>query len=426
MPVISLPVILLSLSLLHPADSATVAFIQDATPLIDERFRDFARLLTVSDECIPTAGNDFEIFRSGERYRELIFEDFRNARELIEIETFLLAEEPGGLETRDILCERAADGVEVHYLHESFGNLMDCIFDGRPLMTGFYDGFRKAGIKVYERTPIWEIFSVLANPATINHRKINIIDGKIAYTGGMNFTKGSLLDWEDAHMRITGPAVNSLSAILRRNWDAVCTRPGDKMDFRLEVSAAAPSESPGKIIQIVPDGLDAPAYMAEEAIIHLLQNARDYVWFETPYIFPTQRVLKALTGAAERGVDVRVLIPMVTDLGPVEPAFHTCFKECTRAGVKMYMRKPPFNHAKTIVSDDYLTCIASTNIDRLSFRRTYEANAYIYDAPTAIGQKEAFLEALEGSTPIDQKLFDSWTTGEYVLQFLTSLLGPWL
>ncbi|MBO4475792.1 MAG: phosphatidylserine/phosphatidylglycerophosphate/cardiolipin synthase family protein [Bacteroidales bacterium] len=423
---ITVPVILLSLALLQPADSASVALIQDATPLIKEDFRDLARLLTVSDENVPTAGNDFEIFTTGDRFKELIFEDFRNARELIEIETFLLAEEPGGLETRDVLVERAADGVEVHYLHEAFGNFMDCVFDGRPIMTGFYNGLRKAGIKVYSRTPIWEFCSLLTSPAAINHRKINIIDGKIAYTGGMNFTKGSMLMWGDSHMRITGPAVQSLSAILRRNWNTVCTRPRDKMDFRLEVSSEAPHGSPGKIIQVVPDGPDAPAFMAEEAIIHTLQIARDYVWFETPYIFPTKRILKAMTQAAERGVDVRVLIPIKTDLGPLEPAFRTCFKECTRAGVKIYMRKPPFNHAKTFVSDDYLTCIASTNVDRLSFRRTYEVNAYIYDTPTAIGQKETFLEGLEGSTPVDQELFDSWGAGEYVSQFLSSLLGPWL
>ena len=422
----SIPVIILSLSLFHLADSASVARIQDATPLIDERFRDLARRLTVSDECVPTTGNEFEIFNSGDRYRELVYEDFQNARELIEIETFLFSEEPGGIETRNLLVGLVADGVEVHYLHEPFGNFLDCILDGRPVMTGFYDGIRKAGVKMYSTSTIWEFGSFLANPATANHRKINIIDGNIAYTGGMNFTKGSLLDWGDAHMRITGPAVQSLSAILRRNWNSVCTRPADKMDFKLEISSEAPPGGPGKIIQIVPDGEDAPAYMAEEAIIYLLQNARDYIWFETPYILPTKRLLRELKNAAGRGLDVRILIPVESDLGPIEPAYRTCYKECTRAGVKMYLRKPPFNHAKTFVSDDYLTCIASTNIDRLSFRRTYEVNAYIYDTPTALGQKEAFLDALEESTPIDQRLFDSWTTGEYVRQFLASLLGPWL
>ena len=397
--------------------------IEDATPYIRPEFRPMARMLTLSPEFTPTCGNTFQLITQGNVYGDMLFQDLRDARELIELELFLFCDDSDGNRVRDLLFQKADEGVEVRYTHDAFGNMFDSIFDGRPIFRGYYAEMSRRGIKKAEYAPLWGLDPTYVTPGVRNHRKINIIDRKIAYTGGMNISEGSISGWGDAMLRIQGPAVDCLRAIFLRNWNSsVCAK--DKVKKKISVSPSGPPE--GKIMQAVADGADVPSHTTEDIIVWVLDNARDYVWFQTPYFLPNRPVLKAFKRAADRGVDVRVLIPIESDLPALDPAYHTSFKTCTQSGVKLIYLKPPFNHSKTFVCDDYLVFVGSSNIDKLSLKRAYEVNTLIYDEQTARQQKSRLEEAQEGSTLIGQDLFDTWTGSEYFKQALFSLISPWL
>ena len=398
--------------------------IPDATAFIRPDYQPLANLLSISDASVPTCGNSFEVITRGPDFGELLFKDFRDAKRLIEIEVFLFGDDKDGNIARDILFSKVQEGVEVRYLHDSFGNFFDSIFDGRPVLKGFFDEMSANGMNVRDYTPLYNIDRSYAKPGQRQHRKIIVVDEEVAYTGGMNITEGSISGWNDCMLRVTGPAVSCLRSEWSRLWNPIAV--GQKGDVHIDLHPSPSSSEDGKILQIVPDGADIPAHMAEEAMIWALQNAREYVWFQTPYFVPNRPLLKALKKAAERGLDVRVIIPLEGDLPAFEPLMRSYFKTCIDSGVKLYLRNPPFVHSKTFVCDDYLVSIGSTNLDKLSLKRNYELNVYIYDEPTALDLKGVCEEYCADSIVVTPEMFDTWDGKEKFSQMLLRFFSPWI
>ena len=406
-----------------PSDKVEVD-IPNAMSLIRPEYQPLASRLSISDASIPTDGNEFKVIFRGPEFGELLYKDFREAKRLIELELFLFGNDKDGYEARDILFSKVQEGVEVRYVHDSFGNFFDSIFDGRPVFTGFYNEMSKGGMNVRDFSPLYNIDRSYAEPGRRQHRKIIIIDEKVAYTGGMNITEGSISGWNDCMMRITGPAVSCLRSEWSRIWNYVA--PGKKGDVQVNLQPSDVPLSSGKVLQVVPDGADIPAHMAEEAIVWTLENARDYVWFQTPYFIPNNAIVRALKKAAERGVDVRVIIPLEGDLPAFEPVMRSYFKTCLDSGVKLFLRNPPFVHSKTFVCDDYLVCVGSTNLDKLSLKRNYEMNVYIYDEPTAQDFKSEYLKYFDDSYLVTPQIYDTWDGKEKFKQHLLRVFSPWL
>ncbi len=408
-----------------PSQSADTVYVADATPQIRPHYQGLARKLAVSPAAIPTAGNRLETLRSGKDYSERLFADFREAKNLIELEVFLFGRDPDGRKTRDLLCEKIKEGVEVRYIHENFGNFFDSIFDGRPVFTGYYDSLALGGFNLRNQSPLWKIDPTWANPHWRDHRKINIIDKGIAYTGGMNITEGSMSGWGDTMLRITGPAVQSLRSVLLLTWNDLAVREEDR-DVQVLRPAGTARKNDGTIIQVVPDGPDQKALMMEETMIWALDNARDYVWFETPYFLPNRTLLKAMKRAVDRGIDVRLFLPLVSDMTSFDPAYRSSLKDCLDMGIRVFYRNPPFNHSKTFLCDDYILSVGSSNFDRLSLESLYEVNVLIYDEEAALAHKDYLLDALGDSAEADLSLVDSWDFKERFLQFCLGIISPYL
>ena len=427
---ITLPCILVSALLLAgavpavpPPDKSEVV-IPDATAFIRPDYQPLANLLSISDRNVPTSDNAFKVINVGPEFGELLFKDFRDAKRLIEMELFLFGNDKDGYAARDLLLSKVQEGVEVRYVHDDFGNFFDSIFDGRKVMTGFYDQMSRGGMDVRHYSPLYNLDRTFVCAGQRQHRKIIIVDEEIAYTGGMNITEGSISGWNDCMLRITGPAVSCLRSEWTRIWNPMAA--GNKGDVHMKVKAYGEPSAEGKIMQVVPDGADVPAHMAEEAFIWTLDNAREYVWFQTPYFIPNRPLLKALKRAAERGVDVRVIIPLEGDLPVFEPVMRSYFKTCIESGVKLYLRNPPFVHSKTFVCDDYLVSIGSTNLDKLSLKRNFEVNVYIYDEPTALDLKAVCEDYCADSVVVTPELFETWTGSEKFNQKIQRMVSPWL
>ena len=372
-------------------DLAAQVFPEDGDEILEPAYRPLAKLIRGCGEgnrILP--GNDFEIITSGLRKRELLLADLRNAKRFIHIEYFRFGNDEAGREVRDLLLEKAKEGVEVRLVHN---NMI-----GRNIPASYWDEMEKGGIQIVHWTHIRLGFGKwLMRINHQNHRKIVVIDGQVAYTGGMNLNDNYFYHWRDTHIRVTGPAVSRLNALFVESWYACNARFNRPLDYYFCTEAIPNPEAPlkGKTLQIMGDSADYPWPTTLLAYEWILANARDYVYLQTPYFIPPTSLMQALQSAALRGVDVRLMLPLDVDTKYVGPGNKSCYKECLEAGIRIYQRGGSFIHSKTLVCDDALSIIGASNLDQRSFFINREVNTLVYDRETALANKEIFLNELE-------------------------------
>ncbi len=371
-------------------DLAAQLFPEAGDEILEPAYRPLAKLIRGCGEgnrLLP--GNDFEIITSGLRKRELLLADLRNAKRFIHIEYFRFGNDEAGREVRDLLLEKAKEGVEVRLVHN---NMI-----GRNIPASYWDEMEKGGIQIVHWTHIRLGFGKwLMRINHQNHRKIVVIDGQVAYTGGMNLNDNYFYRWRDTHIRVTGPAVSRLNALFVESWYACNARFNRPLDYYFCTEAIPNPEAPlkGKTLQIMGDSADYPWPTTLLAYEWILASARDYVYLQTPYFAPPEAVLNTLKAAALSGVDVRLMIPRKNDtifMGSINKSY---YRQCLEAGVRIFERGGEFIHSKTFVADDYISSIGSANIDNRSFNLNYEVNTYIYDEETALRNKAIFEEDL--------------------------------
>ncbi len=390
----------LDFSVLEP-DFSTVA----------DEYKPLAKLFcTCSNTNIVTSGNNLEIITSGERKRELLLEDLRNARKYIHIEYFRFGADKTGLEVREILEQKAAEGVEVRVLFPNISN--------RWQKWSFFQHMIDRGVEVNRFTNFklnWRVFIMRINCQ--DHRKIVVVDGKVAYTGGMNLNDNYFYRWRDTHLRIEGPSVNILEAAF---IDNLLTSRGT-LTHRLPyyfTTHFEPSPAPfeGKSLQVVTDAAEYPFTSAQLGYEWVLANAKRYVYLQTPYFMPPEPVLDALKNAALRGVDVRIMLPEKVDTPLMGLGNQSYYEECAAAGIKIYIRGGNFIHSKTMVADDYISVVGASNLDTRSFQLNSEVNTFIYDREAAVCCREIFLRD-SNSTLLD---VDEWKASRSFLNRLGS------
>ncbi len=434
---------------------------------VKKDYRTLANLLSCDGSTCVTDGNELEIITSGSRKFELLMEDLRNAKEHIHMEYFYFRKDKGSQIIKEMLMQKAREGVKVRFIHENIANI--------AILPSYYDEMMEAGVEVVKFTkPRWPLINLFTQLNYRDHRKIVVIDGKIGYTGGMNISDDYFLRWRDTHMRIRGNAVAGLQYSFLNTWitadgeidddfssyfpmcseeseasganfsananadtnaDAVADgisaevateSPSSAMKAKstedtegngiAEVLAKAPIQSldmnfkfkeADKLIQIVPDEPESQWANIHMGAVWAVQHARNYIYIQTPYFVPPEPMLQALQSAALSGVDVRVMVPKKADLFFMGPANRSYFSECLEAGVRIYERSGRFIHSKTFVSDDYLSEIGSANMDFRSFNLDYELNAYIYDASAAKVNKAIFLKDMEASREVTLEQWNS-------------------
>ncbi len=402
---------------------------------VKKDYRTLATLLSCDGSTCVTDGNELEIITSGRRKFELLMEDLRNAKEHIHMEYFYFRKDKGSQIIKEMLMQKAREGVKVRFIHENIANI--------AILPSYYDEMKEAGVEVVKFTkPHWPLINLFTQLNYRDHRKIVVIDGKIGYTGGMNISDDYFLRWRDTHMRITGNAVAGLQYSFLNTWLTadgevdddfnryfpMCSEDAGNSTAKsvadedtegngiAEVLAKAPIQSldmnfkfkeADKLIQIVPDEPESQWPNIHMGAVWAVQHAKNYIYIQTPYFVPPEPMLQALQSAALSGVDVRVMVPKKADLFFMGPANRSYFSECLEAGVRIYERSGRFIHSKTFVSDDYLSEIGSANMDFRSFNLDYELNAYIYDTSAAKVNKAIFLKDMEASREVTLEQWNS-------------------
>jgi len=344
-------------------------------------------------------GTSFTYFPLGEKMHKELLSDICKARKYIFLEYFIIEEGECWNSILEMLINKVREGVEVRVLYDDFG----CM---KKLHAGYDKKLRLLGIKARRFSPITPRLSTAHNNR--DHRKIAVIDGEIAYTGGMNLAdeyinkKVRFGHWKDGGVRIFGNAVRGFLALFLSSWDLSLGAASDsKAYFSLEDSNACDGGF------YIPFGSGpSPLYsrpVCKNVFLNIINQAREYVYITTPYLIIDYDLTESLRNAARRGIDVRIITPKVADKKMVKIMTKSSYQPLIRSGVKIYEYTPGFIHEKLVVSDDLYAVIGTVNFDYRSLVHHFENAVWIYNSPGIYGIRDEFEKTLGASAEIDEE-----------------------
>ena len=313
--------------------------------------------------------NSVSILGTGEKAFHELEKHIESAKESIYITTFILGNDSTGAAILAMLAQKVKQGVQARLVMDSLGSFR---VSGR-----FLSEFKQAGGKYAFFMPMihWP-FSGRANLR--NHRKMVIVDNKIAMLGGMNLAKEYLGDtadsarWHDLSVLVAGPIVADIYTIFRADWKFAAH---EVLPVIKQPDADAKQDVG---IQLVPSGPDVKEDPLYDTVLASIFNARKRIWVVTPYFIPDEMLTRALCIAAKRRLDVRIIVPLVSNHRMADFARRGYLRQIQEAGGRIYSFKPGMLHGKLILADDTLGIIGSMNMDARSFFLNYEAAIFIY------------------------------------------------
>ncbi len=374
------------------------------------------------------AGNKVTLLIDGPATYAAMFKAIRNAKDHINLEVYIFKDDEVGRKFADLLLQKQSEGVQVNLIYDSIGCL------GTP--AAFFQRLRDGGILALEYNPI--------NPAKAraswvlagrDHRKILIVDGSVAFTGGVNISQvysGSSFSterrekniqesWRDTHVQIEGPAVAEFQKLFldtwarqngpelpKRNYFPPLKREGSDL---MEVVGSTPGQD-NRITYI----MYVAAFTYTQTFLHLT----------TSYFVPDEQTLEALVSAAKRGVDVKIVVPAMSDELTVFYAGRSHYTHLLKSGVKLYERKDTMLHAKTAIIDGVWSTIGSTNMDLWSFLRNDEVNAIILGSDFGAEMETLFERDIAESNQIHLEQWKKRPFSERTKEWLARLLQYWL
>ena len=398
----------------------------------DPKVRELVKAVRAASTAPLTAGNDVRPLVDGPQTFSAIEEAVRAARHHVHVETFIYDDDELGSEFADLLATKRREGVQVRVLYDSIGSM-----ETDPK---FFDKLRTDGIEVREfrpmnpaKTPlIWKI-------QNRDHRKILVVDGKVAFTGGINVSgtyssasttrpgpdRGIEDGWRDTHIRIEGPAVAQLQELFVENWQraasessACCEAP----EFFPSLSAS------GKhLVTIVAnDSEDSEDRSLYATYLAAFKQSSSRLWITHAYFAPNEDLLDAMIAAAQRGVDVRLIAPGFTDSNMILYATRSTYTKLLKGGVRIYERKDALLHAKSVVIDGTVSIVGSANLDMRSFIHNDEVNAIIVSRDFGARMEQIFNRDQKASRALDLETWKDRSLWERFREFGSKLLWYWL
>ncbi len=359
-------------------------------------------------------GNQVKTLVNGDEIFPAMLQSIRGAQKTITFETFIYWTGDIGKSFADALSERARAGVRVHLLLDWVGSV--------KMEAKYLDQMKAAGVKIKQYHPLrWYNLARMNNRT---HRKLLVIDGKVGYTGGVGIAEqwtGNAQDpdhWRDLHYRVEGPVVAQMQAAFMDNWmktSGVVLHGSDYFpvlapvgDQTAQMFKSSPNEGS--------ESMRLMYLLAINAAQHRLRIAN-------AYFVPDDLTIKTLVEAAERGVDVQILVPGTDiDTEIVRKASRARWGKLLKAGVRIYEYQPTMLHCKLMVVDDLWVSVGSTNFDNRSFRLNDEANLNVYDRAFAQRQNAIFDDDLRHAKAYDYARWERRPWAEKLLEHSAALL----
>ena len=376
----------------------------DATDMLQR----YSAVIESVSESPLTEGNKVTLLIDGADTYAAMFRAVENARDHINLETYIMEdiEDDRGRKFADLLLQKQAEGVQVNLIYDSAGSF--------STPAAFFQRLRDGGVQVVEFNPLnplkargkWRL-------AKLDHRKILIVDGKVAFTGGINISQvysSSLsgrrdketvqMPWRDTDVQIEGPAVAEFQKLFLDTWQ---NQKGPKLSEREYFPALkAEGQALVRVLGSTPGEANRLTFVMYVTAITFAENS---LHMTNAYFVPDRQTVDALTDAAKRGVDVKIILPGTTDSSLVQSAGEYFYSELLKSGVELYKRRNVLLHAKTLVIDRVWSTVGSTNMDFWSFSSNDEVNAVILSREFAIAMEEMFDRDLAES---DQIRWEEW------------------
>lgn len=357
-----------------------------------------------------TGGNRVELLRDGPATHEAQLKAIAGARDHVHLITYILSDDKVSRQYLRALAERSRAGVKVRLMFDAVG--------GRTVGEDFRQALKDAGIEVNVFGPLDPTKDEDVSLSRRHHRKILVVDGRVAFTGGINITdeqrassvgsSGSAEDWRDTHIRIEGPAVAEFQKLFIESWEHGTERIADAKRYwpRLErqgksfVRAVTQQGNDltdiavQPLADLVPKAKGKPEHAIYASYLAAITRARNRIWITQAYFIPNRELLDVLKDAARRGVDLRLLVPGTSDIALMVHASRFHYAPLLEAGARIYEYELPVLHSKTAVVDGVWSTVGSSNLDFRSFIHNDEANAIIIGSDFGHRMEAMFIDDL--------------------------------
>ncbi len=371
--------------------------------------------------CHPICANTtVKYYPLGEQKWADLLEDMKKAEKFIFLEYFIVEEGLMWGKMLEIMEEKAAKGVDVRFIYDGTCEFVLVPRNYPKLLAGI-------GIKAKPFARLMPLVSSSYNYR--NHRKIAVIDGKVAYTGGVNLSdeyinaKEVFGHWKDTAVRLEGPAVDPYTLLFLEDW---CLEEEEYTPVdRSFLGKSVPQQANGYVIPLGESPLDDER-CAENVYIDFLNRAKKYVYIMSPYLILDGELENALCFAARRGVDVRLVMPGVPDKAAVYWLAWTYFHKLTQAGVKIFTYTPGFVHAKVFLSDDERAFVGTINLDYRSLYHHFECGAYLYKTDCIADIKADFVDTLSKCELVTEERIEKRSLPSKIIGPLARIIAPLL
>jgi len=374
-----------------------------------------------------TKGNKVTLLSDGQATYAAMFKAIRKAKDHINLESYIIEDDETGRTFADLLLQKQAHGVRVSVIYDSMGSM------NTP--ASFFQRLRDGGIQVVEFNPVnpleagvnWELVNR-------DHRKILIADGEVAIIGGVNISKvysstplkrkrnaKAPIHWRDTDIQVEGPAVAEFQKLFLDTWEK---QKGPKLSGRNYFPD--PKEMGTALVRVVGSTPGENNRIPFIVYVSAISFAEHSIHMTNSYFIPDDQIVKALTDAAGRGVDVKIILPGITDSSLVLHAQRYHYSVLLKSGVKIYEHGTSLLHAKTATVDSVWSTVGSTNMDFLSLLSNNEVNAVILSREFAAEMEKTFVRDLENSRQIQWK---DWKNRPYlprVREWFINLFVRWL
>ena len=370
-----------------------------------------------TEQAFPFEGNRVEVYTDGASWLQALLHELSQAQHHIHLESYIIEDDAVGRMVRDVLVDKARQGVEVRVIYDDVG----CWH----VPAHFFRQMLEAGIEVRSFLKVrFPLFTSKVNYR--NHRKVVVVDGRIGFVGGMNLAERYVRGlswgvWRDTHLRLEGKAIHGLQTVFLLDWYFVNGSLLTSLPYFPKLEQVGSS-----MVQIVTGEPIGPWQEMMQGMLMAISSARRYCYIQTPYFLPTEPMLQALQTAALSGVDVRLMLPQRADSRLTHWGSCSYLGDVLRAGVKVYFYRKGFLHSKLLVCDDHLCSVGSTNIDFRSFEHNFEVNAFVYDPEVARRIRLVFLHDQRECDPVTLKAWGKRPWHRKATESVVRLMAPLL
>lgn len=361
-----------------------------------------------------------EYLGSGEKYFSKMLKDLETAQKYIFLEYFIISDSSMWNKIFEVLDRKSKEGVHIYLITDEIGSLS-------RLPKGFKEGFGNSKIETSVFNPFYSILSSKMNYR--DHRKITVIDGEIAYTGGINIGDEYVNyvqrfgHWKDVGIRICGEAVDSFVIMFLRMWNF--STQGKTLQYGRFVQKEHSKDGKGYVAPYA-DGPNNTLNPARNTYLQMITNAKKSIWIMTPYLILDNELLTALINSSLSGIDVKIITPHIPDKKLVFACTRSFYEELLESGVHIYEYKRGFVHAKTCLVDGSICTVGTINFDFRSLYLHYECGAWMYKTGVENSIKRDFTDVMQDSVEIQLDHWKKRSIWKRILEAVLRVISPLL